>query len=275
MICTGILLVALFAFFSLAACNLWSGKTDQYDSTPTEQSKTGFPDGIPQENTTGMVSKEYLTGRFDPATHTLFAEIPLKFATRGGMFLRREALAAFERLHSAAALEGHDIRILSATRNFDYQSAIWTAKWTGKRLLSDGTNAALDIADPIERALRILEYSAMPGTSRHHWGTDIDINALENAYFESGDGRALFKWMEEHAAEYGYCRPYTAFREDRTTGYNEEKWHWSYTPLSSKFLSEADEGLENSHITGFPGAETASHIDVVRKYVLGVSPNCK
>ena len=38
-------------------------------------------------------------------------------------------------------------------------------KWTGKRLLSDGTNVANDIADDVEKALKILEYSSMPGSS--------------------------------------------------------------------------------------------------------------
>ncbi|NJK84501.1 MAG: M15 family metallopeptidase [Saprospiraceae bacterium] len=49
--------------------------------------------------------------------------------------------------------------------------------------------AAATTPNPQERALKILKYSSMPGTSRHHWGTDIDLNSFSNSYFEQGEGK--------------------------------------------------------------------------------------
>jgi len=50
----------------------------------------------------------------------------------------------------------------------------------------------------------------MPGTSRHHWGTDVDLFSLDNKFFESGDGKIWYSWMVQNAAKYGFCQPYTA-----------------------------------------------------------------
>ena len=55
----------------------------------------------------------------------------------------------------------------------------------------------------------ILEYSSAPGTSRHHWGTDMDINALQNDYFSNkGNGAFLYEWLQKNAAKFGFCQPY-------------------------------------------------------------------
>ena len=114
----------------------------------------------------------------------------------------------------------------------------------------------------------------MPGTSRHHWGTDIDLNAFTNSYFESGKGLKLYQWLQAHAGDYGFCQPYTAKGPARPFGYHEEKWHWSYLPVSEVLLNEAKTSLNNAMIQGFEGAEAAQSIDVVAKYVLGINPLC-
>ena len=114
----------------------------------------------------------------------------------------------------------------------------------------------------------------MPGSSRHHWGTDIDLNALENSYFEQGEGKKVFDWLEANAHEYGFCRPYTEKGPERPNGYNEEKWHWSYRPIAKPLTDQARESLTNDMIRGFKGADTAEEINVVENYVLGVSSKC-
>jgi LAS superfamily LD-carboxypeptidase LdcB len=112
----------------------------------------------------------------------------------------------------------------------------------------------------------------MPGTSRHHWGTDIDLNSFSNKWFESGKGLKLFNWLEANAAKYGFCRPYTA---NRPHGYQEEKWHWSYSPLSVPMIKVAQQTLNDQQISGFLGSETAQQIGVVNKYILGISNSCR
>ena len=231
-------------------------------------------DSIVTDAALDTIDISYLTGKFEPVNDPNFAEIPDSIASRPGLLLRKEALDALIRMISAAGKAGHRITVISATRNFDYQREIWEKKWTGKRILSNGKNAAEAYPSPEDRARAILLYSSMPGTSRHHWGTDFDINDLNNAYFETGEGASLFMWMEENAADFGFCRPYTAKGPHRTSGYEEEKWHWSYMPLSTPLTKAAANKLKNEDISGFKGEEASNSIDVVGQYVLGIDPFC-
>ena len=87
----------------------------------------------------------------------------------------------------------------------------------------------------IENAKKILLYSSMPSTSRHHWGTDIDINSLEPSYFEYGRGKIEYDWLVKNGAKFGFCQTYSDFaKNDRSSGYQEESWHWTYMPKSKK-----------------------------------------
>lgn len=221
------------------------------------------------------VDKSYLMGHFEPSEHPDFERVPIRYASREGMYLHREALTAFRQMESAAREAGHRLVIVSATRNFDYQKNIWEAKWQGRRLLSGGINAATRYSNPAERATAILRYSAMPGASRHHWGTDMDFNAFNNSYFENGPGKALFQWLEVHAGAFGFCRPYSAKGPIRPHGYEEEKWHWSYLPLSKPLTEAAARQLSDSDFEGFAGSETATELKVVQHYVLGLAPECR
>jgi zinc D-Ala-D-Ala carboxypeptidase len=173
---------------------------------------------------------------------------------------------------ASAKNAGHKLVIKSATRNFDNQKMIWEKKWDGTTILEDKTKAS-NIKDPVVRSKKILLYSSMPGTSRHHWGTDIDLNALENVYFEKGKGKRLYEWMTIHAHEYGFCQVYNT-KSTRPNGYNEEKWHWSYMPIASQIMAIAKSQLNNSMINGFKGAETAIEIDMVNNYILSINTDC-
>lgn len=217
----------------------------------------------------------YLMGRFDPAKHPDFSKIETPFADRAGMYLRKDAYEAFKKMHSAAQKEGVSLKIISAARNFDVQKGIWEAKWNGSRILSNGQNAAKAYPVAKDRALKILEYSAMPGASRHHWGTDIDLNNLSDQWFLQGEGKKIYAWLVKNAANFGFCQPYSAKNELRPEGYNEEKWHWSYMPISKKLTTLAQNKMKDSMITGFSGAETATEIGVVGKYVLGINQQCQ
>ncbi len=217
---------------------------------------------------------DYLMGRFEPAEHPDFTLIETQYADREGLYLRKDAYAAFLDMYESAKSDGVRLTIRSATRNFDYQKGIWEAKWTGARSIEDGKNASQAYPNPKERALKILEYSSMPGTSRHHWGTDIDLNAFNNEYFASGEGLKAYQWLSEHASEYGFCQPYSPKGEERPHGYNEEKWHWSYLPIALPLTALAKENLKDSMISSFKGAEAAEQIGVVEKYVLGINSDC-
>ena len=215
---------------------------------------------------------DYIMGQFEPNQHDDFVLIPSRYASREGMYLRKEAFEDYLKMYEHAASEGINFTIRSATRNFEYQRGIWERKWTGETKLSDGT-AASDLDSHVDRAKKILLYSSMPSTSRHHWGTDIDLNSFDNAYFESGQGLQEYNWLLEHAGTYGFCQPYTDKSGGRT-GYEEEKWHWTYMPLSKDLTEYAAGYLTDDMITGFLGAEVAPEIEVVKNYVLGINGRC-
>jgi LAS superfamily LD-carboxypeptidase LdcB len=218
----------------------------------------------------------YLTGKFDPARQEAFVELSTMGFDTGGRdrYLRKEAARAlagmvrdFNRDHPAIA-----VRVRSATRNFHVQKWIWESKWTGRRNV-EGKNLAKSMPDLKERGLFILRYSSMPGTSRHHWGTDVDLNSLTNRYFDKGEGRILYDWLREHAADYGFCQPYTAGRKQ---GYEEEKWHWSYLPLAKVFLRDWMKLYNSGRITfgrsDFRGSESCGSLAPV--YVRSIAPAC-
>lgn len=271
------ILVAIFllsGFVLMSACGQRSDAGDaplQAFSTETAEE----PAFHPTDTLAGTFTIDYLTGHFDPATHPDFVRVADQYTDGDTYYLRKEAYEAFQRMHAAALEDGVRLLIISATRNFDRQKVIWEAKWQGSRLLEGRESAPLVYPDPVNRALAILRYSAMPGTSRHHWGTDIDLNRLTNDYFGDGEGQRIYDWLTAHAAEFGFCQPYMPKGEARPDGYNEEKWHWSYLPVARHLTDLARSELRNEQISGFAGAEAAIRIDVVRKYVLGISEACQ
>lgn len=216
------------------------------------------------------IDKNYLLGRFDPSTDSRFIQLNSTHSQGSALngFLRKETYEAFQKMAKAAKKDGVNLVIISATRNFDLQKKIWENKWSGK-IKVEGKDLTT-ISDLKERARLILLYSSMPSTSRHHWGTDIDLNSLDNNYFSKGGGLKIYQWLLMHANEYGFCQPYTAKLNGRT-GYEEEKWHWSYLPLSKIFLTEYQTQISYSDIKGFEGSEQASALKIISGYVNGVA----
>jgi LAS superfamily LD-carboxypeptidase LdcB len=269
-----VIFYSLFLLISTTACSSGtdSDATFQYAGDTTKEASQNIIQATAEGADT--LTKEELLGQIKPADHQDFVRIASQYTDKSDIYLRKEAYEAFQRMAAAAKQAGLSLQIISATRNFADQKSIWEAKWTGNRKV-DGQDLSKTIPDPKQRALKILEYSSMPGSSRHHWGTDIDLNALNNDYFASGDGKKLYEWLQTYAAAYDFCQVYTAKGSDRPDGYNEEKWHWSYMPLSSQFLSQYEQKITYRDITGFQGAEAAGLIDIIPRYVQGIAPACK
>ena len=149
--------------------------------------------------------------------------------------MQEEVYEAYERMRQAAANEGIDIKVVSAHRSYHRQREIWNAKY--KTLTLQG----LPAKDAIQE---IITYSTLPGTSRHHWGTDIDI--IDNANPQSGDvllaekfygdgpSSALRSWMNRNAADYGFLEVYTDHPNRK--GFAHEPWHYTYHSLSKAYL---------------------------------------
>lgn len=250
-------------------CSAGDAVRKQHTTNPETQTTFWEPD-TPKID----ADVNYLLGMFDPTTHPDFTAIKQEHTTKSSAHLRKDTYAAFVNMHEAAKKDGINLIIVSATRNFYAQKGIWENKWNGGTLVS-GKNLAKEVKDTIERAKYILLYSSMPGTSRHHWGTDIDINNLNDEYFLSGQGKKEYEWLVAHAHEYGFCQPYSKKGTDRETGYEEEKWHWSYMPVSGQLLEQYKTKITYDNIKGFKGSGTGKVIDVIKNYVVGISGKCK
>ncbi|WP_420602529.1 M15 family metallopeptidase [Flagellimonas sp.] len=154
-----------------------------------------------------------------------------------GINLRKEAFEAFEKMKKAAYADGFDIKMVSSFRDFYRQEGIWERKYL--RFTEDDGMKPLDAID------KIIEYSTIPGTSRHHWGTDIDIidgypktsgDVLVPEKFEAGGPFADFKvWLDENSERFGYYLVYTD--EPKRRGFKYEPWHYSYAPISIPMLT--------------------------------------
>ena len=218
--------------------------------------------------------KIFLLGKFELSQREDFILIPIKYTVyENQMYLRKEVLEAFIQMAEAANKDEIEINIASAARNFDYQKDIWNKKWTGITLV-DGKNLLKSIPDGLERFEKILEYSAVPGTSRHHWGTDIDINITIPFYFQTKEGKKVYEWLVKNASSFGFCQTYNLKGSFEQTGYNEEKWHWSYFPLAKEFLQNYKTLVRDTDINGFLGDEYVPKLNLINDYVLDINPEC-
>lgn len=261
-----ILIVLILVAFSMSCKQKAKVESQFMDKKIGQQVKSEEPKEKGHSHTVELIK---VMGQFEPSKDADFELVDSKYADREGMYIHKETYESFKKMWAHAQKDGVSLVIRSATRNFNYQKGIWERKWTGATKVG-GKNLSQSIPDSKDRALEILHYSSMPGTSRHHWGTDLDFNSFENSYFESGVGLKVYEWLLTNAKVYGFFRPYTKKGASRPHGYEEEKWHWSYEPLASSYMKTASEELRNEMITGFKGSETAVEIDVVEKYVKGV-----
>ncbi|MDB6063227.1 MAG: peptidase [Verrucomicrobiaceae bacterium] len=162
--------------------------------------------------------------------------------------VHRNIVSAWQKLAADARAAGFDLAIASGYRNYQRQLHIWNAKVRGERAVLDTHGAPLDLsaASDWEKIQAILRWSALPGASRHHWGTDIDVYdraAVPEGYAlqltadeasDSGPFGALHRWLDGRIAAdsaHGFFRPYA---EDRG-GIAPERWHLSFAPLAVRY----------------------------------------
>ncbi len=147
-----------------------------------------------------------------------------------------------------AEKDGQPFKVISSYRNFERQKLIWNRKFNGETPLLDQSDNVIDIngMKNIELIRSIMLYSALPGASRHHWGSDFDIfpsSAVENGYpiqltssefSNSGVAAPLNRWLSENLHKTDFFRPYERYQK----GVAAEPWHISYRPLSEQALEQ-------------------------------------
>lgn len=223
-----------------------------------------------------IFDRQQLTGR----TRTHVVELP-----QLGCSLHPRAAEAFLGLQRAAESDGHALRPLSAFRDFDQQCVIWNAKFRGERALLDPAGARLEVRTLSEEQIvrAILHWSALPGASRHHWGTEVDVfdrsalsggarpQLLPAEYAPGGVFAPLCAWLAQHAAEFGFYWPYDSDRG----GVQPEPWHLSFAPLAAALLPELTVEVIAEALAGAPlqGQATVLRLlpEIHRRYVCAVA----
>ena len=217
-----------------------------------------------------LISKEILLGKFNPAQDTNFVLIPDHMASNKSMYCHRETFQAYLAMRDSALRDGITLTIVSATRNFNRQKQIWDRKWNSNNAQCTMHNAQLkDTTADICKVRSIMRYSSMPGTSRHHWGTDLDFISVEPEDWTHGEGLRIYNWLCANAHKFGFFQPYTT--DPARTGYAEERWHWSYAPLSKPYLEAYRQKITAEDITGFSGSYLVDSLGIIQSHVFGIS----
>jgi LAS superfamily LD-carboxypeptidase LdcB len=189
----------------------------------------------------------------------------------------------FTQMQQAAKLEGHDLQLVSSFRSFSKQASIWNRKWKGDLKLNTLDNKVLDTAslNDIQKMHAILLWSALPGGSRHHWGTDCDVfdrtkveacetqfELVSREYEGDGPCADLAKWLQTNAATFGFERPYAEY----VGGVATEPWHLSYSPIASQIITSFSVELLHKQLieSNISGLDTVlSHLSILfERYTL-------
>ena len=160
---------------------------------------------------------------------------------------RPEVAKAFLALRAAASSDGIDLLPIASYRPFANQLRIWNRKFGGEVTLHGRDGLPVDPAglSPRELVRTILGWSGLPGASRRHWGTDIDVfdraamppgyrtKLLPEEVAPGGVFELLHAWLDANIARYDFFRPY---RVDRG-GMYPEPWHLSHGPSAGAALA--------------------------------------
>lgn len=171
--------------------------------------------------------------------------------------LTQQTAVAFRKMCQAAKEDGIDIVPISSFRNYERQLTIWNEKYLGDRKVLDNLNREVKIENltGVEACYAIMYWSALPGLSRHHWGTDIDVIAqnlmpegyelklTSDEYEKNGIFEKLTDWLDRNMEKFGFYRPFT---DESTVRVGTELWHISYREEAQKFAKFITaENIEN------------------------------
>ena len=193
-----------------------------------------------------------------------------------GIAVHRDVVEPLQAMRNEAKKAGFNLSIASAFRDFTRQLSIFNRKAQGQLAVRDSQNQVIDIDQLSKTDLlwAILHFSALPGASRHHWGTDFDFYdpsllpagkslALEPwEYQPGGYFYSLNQWLDEHCEQFGFYRPYAKYNG----GVAHEPWHFSHFRTAEQYqvlitLEHLTEQIANSDIS--LKAEIMDNIDII------------
>lgn len=157
--------------------------------------------------------------------------------------VHRLVVDPLRQLKASASAAGFELRIASGYRDYERQLSIWNRKSNGQLPLLDEHGQPLNAAhlSPRDRLYAILRWSALPGGSRHHWGSEVDVydaaavdadyrlQLTEAEYAPGGPFAEFSRWLTEALPAGDFYRPY----RPGAGGVAPEPWHLSYRPLAA------------------------------------------
>jgi LAS superfamily LD-carboxypeptidase LdcB len=198
--------------------------------------------------------------------------------------LHAHVVAPLLSLRRAALADGFDPVPHSSFRDFSRQLTIWNGKFSGERPMVDASGLPLDVRDltPVERIEAILSWSALPGASRHHWGTDVDlidrhatppdyrVQLTPEEFAPGGPYAPLAEWLEANAARFGFFRPFRGV----LSGVQSEPWHFSFAPIAENARRSLSPAVLRNAIAAVPllgKAEVLERLDALHaRYVAAI-----
>ena len=145
-------------------------------------------------------------------------------ATAVNKTLQTAACDAFLAMQKAAAADGVTVWMQSGYRSVKYQTSLYERKT--KYYLDKG----YDNATAKEKAAAVVN---PPGYSEHNCGLAADLNSPEHTGLDEGfEKTAAFRWLCEHAGDYGFILRYPKDAEDKTEIIY-EPWHWRYVGVEN------------------------------------------
>ena len=133
--------------------------------------------------------------------------------------LQTPACDAFLEMQKAAAADGVTVLMQSGYRSVKYQTGLY------ERKTKYYTDRGYDTATAKEMAAAVVN---PPGYSEHNCGLAADLNSPEHTGLDEGfENTTAFRWLCEHAVEYGFILRYPKGAEDKTE-ITYEPWHWRY-----------------------------------------------
>ena len=199
-------------------------------SAPQEAAASSVPENTAPSNALGLTADEARALLADPlmvlVNHTNKMPDNYTFDTKEcgsqtavNKTLQTPACDAFLEMQKAAAADGVTVWMQSGYRSVKYQTGLY------ERKTKYYTDRGYDTATAKEMAAAVVN---PPGYSEHNCGLAADLNSPEHTWLDEGfENTTAFRWLCEHAVEYGFILRYPKGAEDKTE-ITYEPWHWRY-----------------------------------------------
>ncbi len=150
-----------------------------------------------------------------------------------GHYALPAVMQAFWNFQKQAKADGWNLILVSGYRSYRDQRSVWNR--------SDDEYLEHGATDQKRRVEAIMSLVSVPGLSRHHWGTELDISEatlrgqLVNVEPDTPEKvMHFYEWMEANAPKYGFCKVYLGING----AVHNEPWHWSFLPYSRGYQKQ-------------------------------------